>query len=65
MTLESMFDDKIQLGDAQRLVKAVKLHVEEYNIPLEKACIMCASTVEKYNDALDLLKFAAESGILE
>ena len=62
MTLESMFDDKIQLGkslgDAQRLVKAVKLHVEEYNIPLEKACIMCASTVEEYNDALDLLKSA-------
>ena len=58
MTLESMFDDKIQLGDARRLVKAVKLHVDKYNIPLEEACIMCASTVEEYNEALDLLKSA-------
>lgn len=60
MTLEMRDNDNIQLGkelgDAQRLVKAVKLHVEKYNIPLEEACAMCAATVEEYNDALDLVE---------
>ena len=60
MTLESMLDDKIQLGkslgDARRLVKCVKDLMEKKQYSLKDACETFDVSVEEYNDALDLVE---------
>ena len=56
MTLESMFDDKIRLGDAKRLVKAVESLMKKKQFSLEDACDAIDVTVDEYSYALDLVK---------
>lgn len=46
----------IKYGNSQRLVRAVQKNMEKYNVSLEEACDACDSTVEEYNEAVELLK---------
>ena len=45
-----------KLGNAERLVRAVHKNMEKYHISLEESCDACDSTVEEYEQAMDLLK---------
>jgi len=63
MTLLMRDNEKIKYGDAQRLIRAVRKNMEIFHISLEKACYACDSTVEEYNEAVELLE--NEDEILE
>ncbi len=56
MTLLMRDKENVRLGDAQRLVRAVKKNMEKFHISLEEACDACDSSVEEYEEALVLLK---------
>ena len=45
-----------KLGDAKRLVRAVKKNMEKYHVSLEEACEGCDSSLTEYEQAVDLLK---------
>ena len=56
MTLLMRDREKIEYGDASRLVRAVRKSMEKYQVSLEDACDGCDATIEEYNEAVKLLE---------